>query len=435
MVRQGRNRGHRGVCKRRRLRTRRGQQCESGSRRGGRCGTRRCESGRTACKDVAPAEPHEASWGRSRHWGVECVPTDRRVRRRLGRRRKGRRYGRTRCRSNMIQLPGYDYLGPLGTPGNFGAVFHARNQLSGQDVAIKHIDEAMSDQAVAAWESEASAMAACQHGNLVRILHAEITPHGPALVMEYLPDGSVAARYGDQPTPVGDVIQIAVDVCWGLHRLHVEGLTHRDIKPGNLLLSGDAVKLGDFGLAGGRSDPADVTYVAHKPPEVQLGGPWSEVADLFALGVTAWRLLWGDSRSGRQDPDLLGRLQAGQWPDRGRWPNHVHRRLRTTLRSAMHPDATKRPVSAADLRGRLETARPMVSWCPRGDTLWSGTGAGVEWTVELTESGTLRSIETTRDLGRGPRRVSAGCVRGLAAIDADSVVGDLLQRVAVDGTL
>lgn len=73
----------------------------------------------------------------------------------------------------MIPLPGYTYLGPLGTPGHFGVVFHARNDLTGRDVAIKHIDAPMTADALAAWEAEAHAMAACAHENIVAILHAD----------------------------------------------------------------------------------------------------------------------------------------------------------------------------------------------------------------------------------------------------------------------
>lgn len=60
----------------------------------------------------------------------------------------------------MIELPGYEYVNQLGTPGFFGEVWLARNHLSGQEVAIKHIDGRKIDLTLDAWSAEAAAMAA-----------------------------------------------------------------------------------------------------------------------------------------------------------------------------------------------------------------------------------------------------------------------------------
>lgn len=298
----------------------------------------------------------------------------------------------------MIHLAGYEYLEPLGGkhPGSFGQVFRARNLLSGQIVAIKHIDAPLTAASMAAWETEAKAMAACEHDNLVRIHHAEITPDGPALVMEFIPGGSLANRYRDKSAPVGDVVDIVADACWGLQRLHQEGFTHRDIKPANLLLGDRGVKIGDFGLVGGPHDPPDLVYAAHEPPEVSAGGLWTPAGDIYTLGVTAWRLLWGDKAAGRDAPDFADRLKRGQFPDREEWPPHVHRGLRTTLRAALHPDNSKRPASAADFRARTERVRPAVSWVTDDFHSWTGRGAKSRWEVRVDSSSIGHDVVTTR---------------------------------------
>lgn len=332
----------------------------------------------------------------------------------------------------MIPLAGYTYTKQVGTPGNFGSVFHARNDLTGVEVAIKHIDEALSPETLAAWEAEAKAMAACRHENLVEIHHAEVTPDGPALVMEYLPDGSVAGRFGNDPAPVATVVDIAVDTCWGLHRLHIEGLAHRDIKPANLLLSGQRVKLADFGLARIHGDPVDLVYVLHTPPEVRAGGPWSEVADIYALAASAWRLLWGDGACGRHDPDIGALAAQGLWPNRDQWPPYVHKRLRTVLRQGLHPDPAKRPQSAAVFRGQLEQARPLVDWSPAPDG-WRGDGQTSTWHVSVGGHKGEFVVSTTRALRGGPRRVKDLCDRFPSEDEAEVFATKVMQGLAADG--
>ncbi|MCU1499009.1 MAG: serine/threonine protein kinase [Acidimicrobiales bacterium] len=278
-------------------------------------------------------------------------------------------------------------------------------------------------------------MAACSHAHLVEILHAELTEEGPALVMEYLPAGSVASKYGEDPAPVGDVIDICVDACWGLHHLHLADLTHRDIKPGNLLLGDSGVKVADFGHSAAASERVDVIYTPHVPPEVRVTRRWTEVADVYALGLTAWRLLWGDAASGRRDPDWPERLVTNKWPDRGKWPVHVHKRLRIVLRSAMHPNPSKRPKSAAEFRAKLDGARPLVSWLPAGSSAWVGVGGAATWSVSCVEIKGGWSTEIQRDRGSGFRRVSAGDSKSATHSEAIALAEAHLEKIATTGSL
>lgn len=331
----------------------------------------------------------------------------------------------------MIELPGYDYLEQLGDAGNFGTVFRARNVLSGHEVAIKHIDGQLDAESVARWEAEASAMARCDHDNVVRILHAEVTEDGPALVMEYLAGGSVEARYGGEAAPVNEVCDIISQACWGLHRLHVEGLTHRDIKPANLLMGGTEVKVGDFGLAAADGAPVDRTYVLHTPPEVRQGQPWTPAADLYALGATAWRLLWGDAQNGRDEDDIFERVNAGCWPNRDLWPDHVHKRLRTTIRAALHPNPDRRPRSASDFRGTVDRARPRIGWVPDGDGRWRGNSATATWSLRVTGED---EVVVMRNKGRGMRVVPNGRIRPEAGQDGRALAAELLELLALTGS-
>jgi hypothetical protein len=95
-------------------------------------------------------------------------------------------------------------------------------------------------------------------------------------------------------------------------------------------------------------------------------------ANLYALGVTLYRMLLGDEASGLLVKDIDEQVQAGKWPRLDRWPTHVHDPLRRVLRGLMHRDPGKRPASAADLRARLQRTRPIVSWIEIEPQVWTG---------------------------------------------------------------
>ena len=80
-------------------------------------------------------------------------------------------------------------------------------------------------------------MVEAEHDHVVLIYSAELEGGQPVIRMEYLPDGSVEHKYGGAPAPVLTAVRIMEDACRGIEHLHVRGILHRDIKPGNLLLT------------------------------------------------------------------------------------------------------------------------------------------------------------------------------------------------------
>ena len=143
-------------------------------------------------------------------------------------------------------------------------------------------------------------MVAAEHDHVVTVYSAELEGGQPVIRMEYLPDGSVADRYSGNPVPVAEAIRIMADACRGVEHLHVRGILHRDIKPGNLLLTPTCnVKVSDFGLAcpiANASGAPQTAYRRHLPPEAasQGTGIITTRGDVYAAGVTAYRLLNGD---------------------------------------------------------------------------------------------------------------------------------------------
>jgi serine/threonine protein kinase len=328
------------------------------------------------------------------------------------------------------QLPKFDYLSELGG-GEFGTVYLCRSNLTGELRAVKHID-LPSPATVEEWRSEAEALAACHNEHVVRIHHAAATSEGPVLVMDFLPGGNAEDRWMPEGGPVGDVVRCLLNATWGLAHLHNEGLLHRDLKPANLLFddAGNTV-IGDFGLAGQASDTAPFDYLPHIPPEVQAGGQWTQQADIYALGVTGWRLLGAPRRPDTRE-ELVEALRSGSWPNRNSWPHHIHASLRKALRAAMHPQPDRRPASAQRLRDAILRAAPKVSWSPRAGSRWLGVDgdASYELTVAATRKGWR--VQLARDLGSGPRRVkAAGCevpTEGEAIVKARRVLDAMAAR-------
>jgi eukaryotic-like serine/threonine-protein kinase len=117
--------------------------------------------------------------------------------------------------------------------------------------------------------------------------------------MEYLPEGSVESKYAGRPLPLSVARRYICGVAWGLQYAHDLGYIHRDIKPANILIGKTGVaKLADFGLAiksqaTGAASPYG--YMTQLAPEVFENDVINIATDIYALGVTAYRLVNGDA--------------------------------------------------------------------------------------------------------------------------------------------
>lgn len=234
-------------------------------------------------------------------------------------------------------------------------------------------------------------MLQASHENVVSVYSADDDNGRPVIRMEYLRRGSVADEYSGRHLPVLESVRFLEDACRGVDHLHSKGLLHRDIKPGNLLLTPQGtVKVSDFGLACQQADAAylmSLSYTAHLPPEAIQSSMRieSQLGDIYSLGVTGYRLFNGlDTLSATQfasRSDWYSAIADGSYPPRDVWLPHIHGALRSVINRAMETDPAKRWQSATDMRHALEAARPRVSWTytslPIGDD-WDGCGQGGE---------------------------------------------------------
>jgi len=148
-------------------------------------------------------------------------------------------------------ISGYEISAELGR-GAMGAVFRGRHQASGREVAIKTLLAGRDATPVQRQRflREARALAALDHPHVVRLLEAGEHQGVPFLVMEFQPGGSLDALIRRSRLPVSDVVLLGLQLASGLAAAHAEGILHRDLKPGNVLIASDGrAMLTDFGLA------------------------------------------------------------------------------------------------------------------------------------------------------------------------------------------
>lgn len=244
------------------------------------------------------------------------------------------------------QLGKYAIEGPIGR-GGMGVVLKGHDPDLGRTVAIKVLAPhlAQSPTARRRFQREARAAAAISHPHVLTIHHVEEENETPFLVMEYVAGGSLkeyVASHG-KLDPV-QVIQLSCQIAQGLAAAHAQGVIHRDVKPGNVMLheGGMRVRLADFGLARVASDNADLTShdqavgtPAYMAPEQLRGRRIDARADLFSLGCVMHYMLLGHS-------PFQGRTQA----------ETIHKILGEPPRPLLETDPTI-PPALAEIVDRL----------------------------------------------------------------------------------
>jgi len=199
--------------------------------------------------------------------------------------------------------------------GGMSRVWIARDENLGRDVVVKLLSPDLAqDLSVERFTREVRLAAGLQHAHIVPLLTAGVTSDKrPYYLMPFVEGESLRARLDRDPAspaqPIADVVSVLRDVCRALAYAHSRGVVHRDIKPDNILVSGGAAMVADFGIAKAMNSArgadtqtsAALTRVgaaigspAYMSPEQGSGDPETDHrTDIYALGVTAYELLTG----------------------------------------------------------------------------------------------------------------------------------------------
>jgi serine/threonine-protein kinase len=267
----------------------------------------------------------------------------------------------------LPQIPGYEVEAVLGR-GGMGVVFRARHLRLNRLVALK--------MALAGWyadprerarfQREAEAVARLRHPNVVQVYDVGEADGRPYFTMELVEGGSLAQKLAGTPLPAHQAAQLVATLAGAMQAAHeCCGLVHRDLKPGNVLLTAYGTpKISDFGVARRVGDGAGLTQTgaavgtpSYMAPEQARGGPdaLGPAADVYALGAILYELLTGRPpfRAETAAATLQQVLDEEPVPPARRNP-WVPRDLETICLKCLQKKPGQRYPTAADLAADLE---------------------------------------------------------------------------------
>src|SRR5579862_297384 len=234
--------------------------------------------------------------------------------------------------SSGDKLGPYEILSPVGA-GGMGEVYRAKDTRLDRTVAIKVLPADLADNSDARqrFEREARAVSSLNHPNIC-VLHDVGRQDGiDFLVMEYLEGETLGHRLSKGPLPIQQALQYAIQIADALAQAHRQGIFHRDLKPGNVMLTKSGAKLMDFGLAklriseeckpvGGASLLPTATQpltqkgtilgtFQYMAPEQLEGKEADARADIFAFGAVLYEMLTGRKAfDGETQASVMGRI-------------------------------------------------------------------------------------------------------------------------------
>jgi serine/threonine-protein kinase len=254
----------------------------------------------------------------------------------------------------------YRILSSLGS-GGFGSVFLAEDTWIDKKVALKVPHKQNLD--FTELVKEPRLLASMSHPNIVTVLTAEKQDDVFFIVMEYVPGETleqVILREG--AIELTRALDLTCQMCNAVDHAHKAGILHRDLRPGNMLVSESGrLKVTDFGTSRLLEIGAHGTTVIGSPPYMapeQFYGKAVFASDVYSIGVTMYQMLTGSLPYETPAPGDIDKLMRGDLVTAPRLKNSkIPRRINDFVMRALAPDITSRYQSAADLLDDVLGAR------------------------------------------------------------------------------
>jgi len=257
----------------------------------------------------------------------------------------------------------YEILEILGE-GGMAFVYKARDTQLERFVAIKTLKPNYVNQEtfVERFKREAKTAANLNHPNIVQIFDWGIEDE-PYFVMEYIEGNTLTSIIAKNKTiSLSDILFIGAQVSNGLHAAHQKGLVHRDIKPGNIMITPDGkVKVTDFGIVSLQNEESDITKTgsilgtaSYISPEQAQGKPVSIESDLYSLGTVLYELIAGKPPFSGDTPISTATKHLTERPEKlSSFRRDLPKGVESTIMKMLEKATYDRFKSAEDVRATL----------------------------------------------------------------------------------
>ncbi|HEY1272221.1 MAG TPA: protein kinase [Terriglobales bacterium] len=283
------------------------------------------------------------------------------------------------------RLGPYEIESPAGS-GGMGEVYRARDTRLNRAVAVKILPAHLSErpEAKERFDREARAISSLSHPNICHLYDVGQADQVSYLVMEYLTGETLADRLLKGPLPLDQVLKCGTEICEGLEKAHRSGVVHRDLKPGNIMLTKSGAKLMDFGLAKpiAPANPASsglaqtlassshpltaegmvVGTFQYMSPEQIEGREADARSDIFGLGAVLYEMVTGRRAfEGKTTASTIAAILAADPPP-------------ISLAQPLSPPALERAVKSCltkDPDERFQTAHDVMlqqKWIAEGES-------------------------------------------------------------------
>ena len=264
----------------------------------------------------------------------------------------------------------YEIVEILGE-GGMAFVYKAKDKQLQRNVAIKTLKPNYVNQEkfVDRFRREAQTAANLNHPNIVQIFDWGIEDE-PYFVMEYIEGNTLTSIItGNKTVGLNDILYIGSQVANGLKEAHKHGLVHRDIKPGNIMITPDGkVKVTDFGIVSLQNEESDITKTgavlgtaSYISPEQAQGKPVSFESDLYSLGTVLYELIAGNPPFAGDSPIATATKHLTDKPEKlSNYRKDIPKALENAILKLLEKRPSDRFKSAEDLRALLLQQRKQI---------------------------------------------------------------------------